>query len=49
MSRTATEWAIELRHRRAWLKANRFPWLKDLLEQLVVTAEEQLQRAKEAR
>ncbi len=49
MSRTAIEWAIELRHRRARLRNNRYPWLRDLLEQLVVAAEEQLQRAKEAR
>lgn len=49
MNRTVIEWAIELRHRRARLRANRFPWLRELLERLVVDAEEQLRRAKEAR
>lgn len=49
MNRTAIEWAIELRHRRARLRNNHFPWLRDLLEQLVVAAEAQLERAKQVR
>lgn len=42
------EWAVELRHRRTRLRATRLPWMRELLERLVVAAEEQLRRAKEA-
>lgn len=45
--RTAAEWALEVDRRRRRLQVTRQPWLRELLERLVVAAEEQLRRSRE--